>query len=284
MGCTKQCRRFRRLCDASWLQVQGRVLCLGFVGFSRGADLSNFASHLDQRLRHPHVSVRCELYDDKLHFELKGAYEKANNTYDGQKAALVRHPLKGTKQTDPPPPHVEESGGNSAGSNDVPSDPVIAEVPVIVAPYPHMREGKAGDKHIYLNDSGTKVMLGVNGRPYPVGVDGVRLLPSTRPEGWDRESWNAVSRPHQKQIIESYRLEAEKAKEVKGGVKIEPVADTVGGDSSGSGGPGGVPPAVALPSSPLPDLLTSKLSRVAQKKFRLSGGGDLACAPMGICG
>ncbi len=61
----------------------------------------------------------------------------------------------------------------------------------------HMSKGKAGDGCIYLNDSGAKVKLGSNGRSYPVGVDGVRLLPSNRPEGWDRESWNCINRIHQ---------------------------------------------------------------------------------------
>ena len=157
---------------------KGEYLVWDLLDFARGADLSNFACHLDQRLRHPHVSVRCEFYDDKLQFELKDAYEKANNTYDGQTAALLRHPIKGTKQTDPPPPHVDESGGNSAGSDDVPKDPGVADVPVVVAPSPHMREGKASDNRIYLNDIGIKVKLGSNGRPYPVGVDGFGCSPA----------------------------------------------------------------------------------------------------------
>ena len=159
---------------------KGEYLVWDLLDFARGADLSNFACHLDNRLLHPHVSVRCELYDDKLHVELKEPYEKANNTYDGQMAALVRHPLKGTKQTDPPPPHGE-GGGNSAGSNDVPDDPFVAEVPVVVAPYPHMREGKASDNRIYLNDSGVKVKLGTNGRPYLWGLMESGCFPAPAP-------------------------------------------------------------------------------------------------------
>ena len=60
---------------------------------------------------------------------------------------------------------------------------MIAEVPEPVAPYPHMSLGKGGDNRIYLNDLGVKVKLDKRGRPYPVGVDVVRLLPSTRPGG-----------------------------------------------------------------------------------------------------
>ena len=75
---------------------------------------------------------------------------------------------------------------------------MIVEVPVAVVPYPHIREGKAADNNIDLNDLGNKVKLGVNGRSYPVEVDGVRLLPNTRHEGWSRESWNAFNRTHQK--------------------------------------------------------------------------------------
>ncbi len=99
-----------------------------------------------------------------------------------------------------------------------------------------------------------------------MGGDGVCLLPSTRPEGWDRESWNCVSRPHQKEIIESYRLEAEKAKEAKGDVAAEPVADTVGGSSCVSVGPGGAPSAVALSDPKLPDLPRSKVNRILNKQ------------------
>ena len=75
-----------------------------------------------------------------------------------------------------------------------------------------------------------------------------------------------MSRPHQKECIEGYRLEAEKAKEAKGVVAAELVADTAGGSSSGSVGPGGAPSAVALSAPKLPDLLTSKLNRIQNKK------------------
>jgi transposase InsO family protein len=42
-------------------KFKGEYLVWDLLDFGRGADLSNLASHLDQRLRHPHVSVRCEL-------------------------------------------------------------------------------------------------------------------------------------------------------------------------------------------------------------------------------
>ena len=92
-----------------------------------------------------------------------------------------------------------------------------------------------------------------------------------------------MSHPHRKQIIESYRLEAEKA--AKDLAKAEPFAETVGGGSSGSVGPGGAPAAVARHDPPLPGLLMSKIHREINKKIRkLENGGDLACAPMVING
>ncbi len=84
-------------------KIKGEYLIWDLLDFGRGADLSNFASKMDQRLRKPHVSVRCDLYDDVLRFELKAEYEKVNNSLEGQTAALLRQPLRGSRQSDPPP-------------------------------------------------------------------------------------------------------------------------------------------------------------------------------------
>ncbi len=69
---------------------------------------------------------------------------------------------------------LNRPGDNSAEPKDVAVEvPLVAEVLVpIVAPHLHMRARKAGNKCIYLNDLGNSVMLGNNGRSYPVGVDG----------------------------------------------------------------------------------------------------------------
>ncbi len=272
----------------SGYRSKGEYLVWDLFDFGRGADLSNLASNIGQRISKPHVSTRCELYNDTLHYELKDAYEKVNYTYDGQREALLRNPLKSGKQTDPPPSHVDvQGGGNSADPlEQAVEDPLVPEIPAPVAAFPHMREGKASDKRIYLNDLGVKVMLASNGRPYPVGVDGVRLLPSTRPEGWEREVWKTVNRVHQKQIIDAYKtgyFAPMEKKDVKDEAMPEPAAEVVGGEPSGSGYPGGAPPAAKPPDAALPSLLTSYHKRVANK-WLIKSEGMLACAPLGIEG
>ncbi len=155
----------------SGYKSKGEYLVWDLFDFGRGADQSNLSGNMRQRICKPHVSTRCELYGDVLHYELKAAYELVNHTYDGQRDPLKRHPLKGGRQTDAPPPHVDmDGGGNSAIPQDeAVVEPSVAEVPVPVAPYPHMSEGKASDKRIYLNDLGKQGDVGKEWSTLPCG-------------------------------------------------------------------------------------------------------------------
>ncbi len=160
----------------------------------------------------------------------------------------------------------DDSGGNLADPQDASVVvPPVHPVPVVSSSL-HMDKGKPKDGIIYLNDLGNKVMLDKNGRSYPVGVDKVRLRPSTRPASWDRESWSCISRIHQKEIIESYRLEDVKRLEEKGAKAPEDPAETGGSSGSGSVDPGGAAsPSVSVPAA-LPSLLTNCIQRTKQKQ------------------
>ncbi len=46
------------------------------------------------------------------------------------------------------------SGGDSAGSDVVDSPVVVVDLVPMVSHYPHMREGRAGDQGIFVNDVG----------------------------------------------------------------------------------------------------------------------------------
>ncbi len=74
---------------------KGEYLIWDLLYFGRGADLSNLARSMNQRIRKPHVSMRCELYDGGLHFKVKAEHEQVNHSLEGQQAALLRHPLQG---------------------------------------------------------------------------------------------------------------------------------------------------------------------------------------------
>ncbi len=90
---------------------------------------------------------------------------------------------------------------------------------------------------------------------------------------------------HQKQIIESYKLEAGIKGKAKVDVVVECAADTGGASSSGPGGLGGAPPPAAAACTALPSLLTSYFNRLVNKQlWKLKGEGNIACAPMGIEG
>ena len=58
----------------------------------------------------------------------------------------------------------------------------------------HYSEGIASDGIIYINDIGDEVKLDSKGRPYRVGNDGRKLMPSKRPVGYvTPEEWAKMS-------------------------------------------------------------------------------------------
>ena len=58
----------------------------------------------------------------------------------------------------------------------------------------HYSEGIASDGVVYVNDIGDEVKLGSRGRPYRVGSDGRKLMPSKRPARYvTPEEWKAMS-------------------------------------------------------------------------------------------
>jgi hypothetical protein len=99
---------------------------------------------------------------------LKAAYEEANATLEGKKAALIRHSLRGSRPTDCPPDHVPEGEGNFAGSGsdgDGPvAPPVVVESDPVAPSLPHVSTGIEGDKNIFINNTGQLVRLDINGR------------------------------------------------------------------------------------------------------------------------
>jgi len=64
---------------------------------------------------------------------------------------------------------------------------------VVETLYEHHSKGTAADGKIYRGNKGTLVMLGRNGRPYPVGADGCRIVNNEIPPGFDRELWRVMS-------------------------------------------------------------------------------------------
>ncbi len=118
---------------------KGEYLVWDLKDFSRGADLSNMATNMGQRIYNPHVSVRCELYDGQLSFPLKSEYERVNSTFEGQKEAFARHPVQGVNPTHPPPDHHVDGGGNSADGAEGVEPPVVVVPVAPVAPHPQRR-------------------------------------------------------------------------------------------------------------------------------------------------
>ena len=58
----------------------------------------------------------------------------------------------------------------------------------------HYSEGIASDGVVYVNDIGDEVKLDSRGRPYRVGSDGRKLMPSKRPARYvTPEEWKAMS-------------------------------------------------------------------------------------------
>ena len=56
----------------------------------------------------------------------------------------------------------------------------------------HFRNGMASDGKVYRNDHGERVKLDKRGKPYRVDDDGVRKLPTHRPEGMRPEAWQQI--------------------------------------------------------------------------------------------
>ena len=56
----------------------------------------------------------------------------------------------------------------------------------------HFRHGMASDDKVYRKDHGERVKLDKRGKPYRVDADGVRTLPTHRPEGMQPEAWQRI--------------------------------------------------------------------------------------------
>ncbi len=159
------------------------------------ADLSKMATNIHQKLKKPHITKRCSLFQDTLTFPLKQEYERLNTILEGKKESSLRHSDLGDDPLAPPPPfdEVVASGGGLPRAQL--SGPVGAEhgdvevvVPIVAKyedKYPPVSIGQAGDRDIFRGAKGDLVKLDKNGRPYPVREDGVRMLLTSRPVGWD---------------------------------------------------------------------------------------------------
>ena len=83
----------------------------------------------------------------------------------------------------PGPVHDEPVGAPLA-----PDEGVVAEASGLQ----HFRHGLASDDKIYRNDHGERVKLDKRRKPYRVDADGIRKLPTNRPEGMRPEAWQQI--------------------------------------------------------------------------------------------
>ena len=141
-----------------------------------------------------------------LQFPLKDAFEKINKDifnpllndpeFDEDEEAKRARGLPDLEQE--PIPHEDDARGPADTGlsslfhelpgpvHDEPIGAPLASDEGVVAEasgLQHFRHGLASDDKIYRNDHGERVKLDKRGKPYRVDADGIRKLPTHRPEG-----------------------------------------------------------------------------------------------------
>ena len=136
----------------------------------------------------PHVTEVVVMVEP-IEFPLKDLYEKTNGTIEGLR----------DRDNDEIEDEEEDEGdgGDDQDNGDDGEDkkPNVKgkdkkDEPKLL----HYSEGIASDGIIYVNDIGDEVKLDSKGRPYRVGSDGRKLMPSKRPVGYiTPEEWAKMS-------------------------------------------------------------------------------------------
>ena len=139
----------------------------------------------------PHITEVVVIVEP-IEFPLKEIYEKTNGTIEGLRNRddpEIEDDVEGELDDDD---EDDDNGDDDGGEGKKKSEPkkVDEGKPVLL----HYSEGIASDGVVYVNDLGDEVKLDSRGRPYRVGSDGRKLMPSKRPSRYiTPEEWKAMS-------------------------------------------------------------------------------------------
>ena len=133
----------------------------------------------------PHITEVATIVEP-IEFPLKDAYEKTNGTVEG-----LRNRDNLGIEDDIEDDHGGDDDGDDGGEKKKRKSVRVDEAkPKLL----HYSEGIASDGVVYVNDIGDEVKLDSRGRPYRVGSDGRKLMPSKRPARYiTPEEWKAMS-------------------------------------------------------------------------------------------
>ena len=136
----------------------------------------------------PHVTEVCTMVEP-IEFPLKETYEKTNGTVEGLRNRDdpgIEDNIEDEHEGD----DDDEDGDDGGDKKREKSMKVDEAKPKLL----HYSEGIASDGVVYVNDIGDEVKLDSRGRPYRVGSDGRKLMPSRRPARYvTPEEWKAMS-------------------------------------------------------------------------------------------
>ena len=126
---------------------------------------------------------------EPIEFPLKEIYEKTNGTIEG----LRNRDDPGIKD-DIEDEHGDDDDDNDGDDGGKKKKQKSMRVDEAKPELLHYSEGIASDGIVYVNDIGDEVKLDSRGRPYRVGSDGRKLMPSKRPARYiTPEEWKAMS-------------------------------------------------------------------------------------------
>ena len=137
----------------------------------------------------PHITEVVTMVEP-IEFPLKETYEKTNGTIEGLRNRddpEIEDDVEDEHGGDDDDDGDGDDGGDKKKKKSMRADEAKPKLL-------HYSEGIASDGVVYVNDIGDEVKLDSRGRPYRVGSDGRKLMPSKRPARYiTPEEWKAMS-------------------------------------------------------------------------------------------